>query len=217
MAYIYDISKHDLEILCMECNSKREIAERLDVSESTVSRRMKEYGLVIQEKTFITDEYFIYVCNTSQSMKQASEKLNIPFTTFKRRAEKLGCYNTNQAGKGVKKEVNNPHYTYSMNSKYFDIWTPQMAYWLGYIVADGYIDKSRYIFKFVLQPEDIHVVEKLKYDLEYTGPIHTYPYTASNGTIVEDCPNLSISNKYFVKSLNARGFFLKNLRDLTIS
>ena len=44
----------------------------------------------------ITDDKIIEVCNSSQSMSEASMILDIPFTTFKRRSQKLGWYKTNQ-------------------------------------------------------------------------------------------------------------------------
>ena len=50
------------------------------------------------------DKKFIEVCETSASMREASIKTNIPFTTFKRKAQKLGCYKTNQGGVGINKE-----------------------------------------------------------------------------------------------------------------
>ena len=39
---------------------------------------------------------FIQICENSKSMKEASEKIGIPFSSFKRKAEKIGCYKTNQ-------------------------------------------------------------------------------------------------------------------------
>lgn len=42
------------------------------------------------------DYKFIEICTNSSSMKEASEKLNMSFSTFKRKAIKLGCYKTNQ-------------------------------------------------------------------------------------------------------------------------
>lgn len=42
------------------------------------------------------DYKFIEVCNSSESMRDASIKLNMSFSTFKRKALKLGCYKTNQ-------------------------------------------------------------------------------------------------------------------------
>lgn len=42
------------------------------------------------------DEYFIRVCSESSSMLEASKKLNIRFSTFKKKALQLDCYKTNQ-------------------------------------------------------------------------------------------------------------------------
>lgn len=39
-------------------------------------------------------------CANASSMTQAAAALSIHFGTFKRLAEKLGCYNANQGGKG---------------------------------------------------------------------------------------------------------------------
>jgi hypothetical protein len=52
----------------------------------------------------ITDEDFIKICNESISMASACAKIGLQFSTFKRRAIKLGCYNTNQSGKGINKK-----------------------------------------------------------------------------------------------------------------
>jgi hypothetical protein len=54
----------------------------------------------------MNDENFIKTCNEASSMIKASKILNISFSSFKRRAEKLGCYKPNQAGKGTIKKRN---------------------------------------------------------------------------------------------------------------
>ena len=51
------------------------------------------------------EKNFIKVCNESQTMAEAAAKLKLHFSTFKRRAEKLGCYSPNQGGKGTKKPI----------------------------------------------------------------------------------------------------------------
>lgn len=53
-------------------------------------------------KKYIEEE-FIQVCNESLSAAQAAAKLGMSFSTFKRIAQKLGCYITNESGKGLKK------------------------------------------------------------------------------------------------------------------
>ena len=43
------------------------------------------------------------MCEESQSAAQAAAKLGLAFSTFKRKALKLGCYVTNMSGKGIVK------------------------------------------------------------------------------------------------------------------
>lgn len=58
----------------------------------------------------LDEEYFISVCNTSNTMAEAASKLNLHFNTFKRYAIKFGCYRPNQGGKGTHKDGGNPGY-----------------------------------------------------------------------------------------------------------
>lgn len=51
----------------------------------------------------INDNELIEACNSSKTMNEACEKLNLKFSTFKRNAERLGCYIPNQSGKGKSK------------------------------------------------------------------------------------------------------------------
>lgn len=54
-------------------------------------------------KNRISDEDFIATCNNSNTMAEAASKLKLHFNSFKKRAEQLGCYIPNQAGKGINK------------------------------------------------------------------------------------------------------------------
>ena len=51
----------------------------------------------------ISDEKIIDICKSSLSMSIAASELCIHFNTLKRRAIKLGVYEPNQSGKGLKK------------------------------------------------------------------------------------------------------------------
>ena len=55
----------------------------------------------------ITQQEFIDICNISESMAHAASKLGLHFNTFKKYAINYGCYNTNQSGKGTKKNKGN--------------------------------------------------------------------------------------------------------------
>jgi hypothetical protein len=83
----------------------------------------------------IDEKEFVKICNESDSMAQASSKFDMHFNTFKKYAKQLGCYETNQSGKGLRKpnngsynridlgeilEGNHPQYqTYKLKNRLF--------------------------------------------------------------------------------------------------
>lgn len=52
----------------------------------------------------VSDNEFIYICESSNSMAEAASKLGLHFNTFKRRAIQLNCYKPNQGCKGTTKQ-----------------------------------------------------------------------------------------------------------------
>lgn len=60
---------------------------------------------------------------------------------------------------------------YSLNFDYFKHWNRDMAYILGFIGADGSIDKNCIFMKITLQENDIDILEKIKDKIEFTGKI----------------------------------------------
>jgi 5-methylcytosine-specific restriction endonuclease McrA len=56
-------------------------------------------------KERIDDQAFIQACREAQTMAQAASTLGLHFNSFKKRALELGCYEPNQAGKGIKKKA----------------------------------------------------------------------------------------------------------------
>lgn len=50
----------------------------------------------------INQQKFIDVCQNAETAADAARQLNMHFNTFKRYAQKFGCYKTNQSHKGMK-------------------------------------------------------------------------------------------------------------------
>jgi len=53
----------------------------------------------------ISKETFIEICNQQPTMAKAAVALGLHFNTFKTYAIRYGCYEPNQAGKGIKKDI----------------------------------------------------------------------------------------------------------------
>ncbi len=59
-----------------------------------------------------------------------------------------------------------------VNSNFFKTWSPEMAYVLGFIAADGNICHSGRAHTLHIACDDQDVIEKIKNVLSYKGPIH---------------------------------------------
>lgn len=57
----------------------------------------------------LSDEEFIRITNSAQSMLYASKLCHMAYNTFIRRAKKLGIYKPNQGGIGIDKKQRNDH------------------------------------------------------------------------------------------------------------
>ena len=100
---------------------------------------------------------------------------------------------------------------YKANFNYSDVIdTPNKAYWLGFLFADGYIAKRirktnagseciEYNLKFSVKDGDDEILIKLAKDLESNYPIHYYDVKSSLGDLRE--ARLFITNKYMVEKL----------------
>lgn len=53
----------------------------------------------------LKDDDVLNAAKTSKTMSQAAAKLNVQFSTFKKHAQRLNCYQPNQSGQGLKKNI----------------------------------------------------------------------------------------------------------------
>ena len=196
----YNFSKELFESLVVTCKSVKDISIELGVSETTIRRYLKKYNLCIQG---ISDDTFISVCNDSISMAEAAKNLNMPFTTFKRRALELGCYRTNQGLSGTSRCG---HKKFSVNDNYFSVWSEQMAYWVGFIVADGSIlSSAKASLRIILSANDDIILKRFKEDLSFTGNILYGSNSIKGYNKKYNFCSLTINSEKLVKDLNKLG------------
>lgn len=81
-------------------------------------------------------------------------------------------------GNGYRKRAEN---NVSCNIHYFDKWTPNMAYVLGYLFADGCVGKSGLSVRLWLSDKDMEVLKFVKHELKSVLPIHHVPAKGSTG------------------------------------
>lgn len=93
---------------------------------------------------------------------------------------------------------------YDLNEEYFDKWSSEMAYVVGFINADGNIGWNEstgdYILQFGQQADDAEILEKIKDAIEYEGKVRFY----QTKTVTEkdmEVARLAIHSKRLVQGL----------------
>lgn len=151
----------------------------------------------------IRDEDIIMAANNSISAAEAARKLGIGFSTYKRRAEKLGVYKTNQGLKGCTKTRRR---AYTVNDNIFNTLSYEVAYFLGYIAADGSIVNNR--LKFMIQSQDEDILRELLGFMQSNYPIGRCKshYTDEKGIVhYFDASYIAITSSKIIESLSKYG------------
>jgi len=79
--------------------------------------------------------------------------------------------------KGIKIKGRKGYHKFSFNENYFDkIQNEHEAYWLGWLFSDGYNQRNKNTIKLQIQKRDQSILELLKKDLDYNGPIRDAGY-----------------------------------------
>lgn len=92
---------------------------------------------------------------------------------------------------------------YNYDKYYFyDINTPEKAYWLGFITADGYINQDKSFFHFHLGWKDVEHLEKFKQAISATDiPIKQTVHAITEKYIA----SFTVNGKEFINGLNKHG------------
>ena len=93
------------------------------------------------------------------------------------------------------------------NDKVFDVWTEESAYWLGYIVADGSIDKKKPFLSVSTKKSDKYQLEKLAFFCDFKGKIYTAKHThKKTGKEFYQC-YLNLTSNHLIERLFSLGVY----------
>ena len=125
--------------------------------------------------------------------------------TLRQRLINLGV-NTNVSQKKYRYKLSKSSKKYTFNERYFDsIDNEHKAYWLGLFMADGYNHESKSCVAIRLQLEDKQILEKLKEELNYTGPIYEFTRLTRVNKLNRRYCELYLCSPIFSESLSKIG------------
>ncbi len=123
----------------------------------------------------------------SEGSVAVGERLGIPESCVRRKASRLGVARAAD-----------------INEDYFDTWTPNMAYSLGWIWADGSIDKPLWTLILNCHSKDEAVILAMREDMKSGHTIHRRPANQEGGRNNGPRTTLSIGSSKLVACLHDR-------------
>lgn len=200
----------DIIKLYEEGNSQEVIAIMYNTSQKTIGNILKKLNVQRRHQplTFAEDEvaqmYEMY-CNRTTA-DEIGAQYNI---------SRDSVYNLFKKHNLPVREFADSRREYDLNVHYFDeIDTPNKAYILGLLYADGCNKRSKYQVDLSLQEDDKHILEEISKELETNKPLRFKPYRDKNPNH-KDQYILSITNKHIsdvlceVGMVNAKSLVLE--------
>ena len=140
-----------------------------------------------------------YYKNEKMSMLKISKIFNVDSSVIKRILQESNVY--------IRHNDFNSR-VYSLNEQYFDILTPESAYWLGFIYADGYITTHN-VIGLKLSITDENHLNAFRKAISSNKPIYKkIEKCPFNNTLVEWC-SLTVNSKHMYNKLTELGVYCK--------
>ena len=135
-----------------------------------------------------------WICENKESLKDRKPQTIYPVLI------KAGLYEKKPADDRRRHKV---------NDNYFEIIdTEHKAYWLGFLMADGYLSKRDNAIGITLASKDRDMIEKFKEDVESTYPIRDYSYYRQDWGVICEESKMVMASKKMYKDLENKGFCL---------
>lgn len=149
----------------------KDVAEILGTTEAAIHHKVQRLKLKYKND-WSDDEINILAENYCKlSLEELSKVLNKGHKSIYNKIKTLKL--------GKKKRIG--HFLYTCKSDYFKTWSPNMAFIVGFIMADGYLVERDNALACKLHTSDIDILEFIKKELEFTGQILTYKYYTPSG------------------------------------
>lgn len=159
-------------------------------NKSEAGRKTQKYKVDQEIELKIVENY-----KKGMGLIASGKEFNIGYYKVKKILDKYGIYYRNKK-ESIQKR-NTLIKKYHCNEDYFKTQSPNMAYILGFLAADGSIGLNNNEIKITLAEKDSELLEKIKNELEYTGEIHHA--TTSKGYNIA---SLQITSQTYKKDLS---------------
>lgn len=182
--YEFKISDQEIIDMYLKTKSLRKTAMAAQgiSSTSTIAKKLRSLGVEVKNHLLkpiqATDEELVTMYNSGMSLSEIAKVTSGSkgAMSVRQRLQDLGIdtsYSTNIDK--YREKMSRVFHQYTLDENVFDVIdTEEKAYWLGFLMADGYNHEDRNAICLRLQSEDLEILEKFKAFLKSDAPIYTY-------------------------------------------
>ena len=178
----------------------------LGISQSAYYKRLNKLGIKLNKSSRVSDEAIIEAFNPSKSIREAAKKVGVHHSSYHKRMKKLDLDFCSKHD--LRK--------YSIDDNVFKNMSPEVAYWIGFIAADGTIVNNTLSFMLSKRDEEM-LLKFLKFcKSDYKIHYNTSYYIGKDEVKHEfDAVNLKITSDIIVQDLSKYGV-VPNKKNLEI-
>lgn len=168
----------------------KQIAEQLGIKPKTVTKYLKRHNIDYDSSSKVTKYQIEEACRLYTEEKMSEEKIGEQIGLCRTTVRKILYQNNIEI-----RETKDWTTKYSIDDTYFErIDTPNKAYFIGFLYADGNVGKNNNIIQLGLQARDVEILYDLKDDIKYNGPLAFVNRSAKHDNL-QDVYILQINNK----------------------
>ena len=211
----FKISDQEIVNIYLKTKSLRQTAMAAQgiTGTSTIAKKLRSLGVEVKNFKLkpiqASNEELIGMYNSGMSLMEIANKVSGSkgAMVVRQKLQELGVdtsYNANVDK--YKEKMSQAFRHYNLNEHVFDkIDTEEKAYWLGFLMADGYNHENKSAICLRLQAEDIEILEKFKDFLKSDAPIYTFTRTTKVNHLTKEYKEVRVNSVYLSKQLALLG------------
>lgn len=180
---------------------------------STIARKLNSLGVDIKDKNIkpilISDEELIELYKSGKSLMEVSRIAtgSKGAMIVRQRLKELGIDTSYRSNINKYREKMSRHFhKYSLDEHVFDVIDlEEKAYWLGFLMADGYNHESRSAICLRLQAEDEEILKKFSLFLKSDAPIYSSQRKTYKNHLLREYKEVRVNSVYLSKQLAKLG------------
>lgn len=211
----FKISDEEIVRIYLETKSLRQTAMAAQgiTGTSTVARKLRSLGVEIKNYKLkpiqASDEELIRMYNSGMTLMEIANKVSGSkgAMTVRQRLQKLGIdtsYNTNISK--YKEKMSHAFHHYNLDEHVFDVIdSEEKAYWLGFLMADGYNHANKSAICLRLNAVDTEILEKFRAFLKSDAPIYSFKRQTAFSSSENDYKEVRVNSVHLSNILTELG------------